>query len=166
MDVSEIRVVILGQDPYHNEGQAHGLSFSVQKGVAPPPSIKNIFKELTLEFPERNYAFPHGCLQRWTDEEKIFLLNASLTVRKNQPKSHIQLWEEFTDEVIEYIFNHNKTCVFLLMGQFARSKEVFIRDKSRIVSCSHPSPLATGFIGSNVFKAVEMVLKSEINWNI
>lgn len=166
MDVKEIRVVILGQNPYHNEGQSHGLSFSVQKGVPTPSSTENIFKELMLEFPERKYEFPHGCLQRWADDEKIFLLDASLTVQKNQPNSHIHLWEEFTDEVIEYIFNHNKTCIFLLMGQFAISKEVFIRDKSRIISCAHPSSLTTGFIGSNAFKAIEAILKFEINWSI
>jgi len=166
IDVKDIRIVLLGQDPYHNEGQAHGLSFSVQKDIKSPPSLRNIFKELTLEFPERKYTFPHGCLERWLEEEKIFLLNSSLTVQKNQAGSHMDLWEEFTDEVIEYIYQQNKSCVFLLMGNFAKSKAVFVKDKSRIVSCPHPSPLARGFIGSNVFKQVETALKTKINWNV
>jgi uracil-DNA glycosylase len=168
MDPSEIRVVLLGQDPYHGPGQAHGLAFSVPEGVPIPPSLQNIFKELQLEFPERNYKFSHGNLQRWHEEEKIFLLNTALTVLQGQPNSHSELWQEFTDDVIRTIVSANPKVVFLLLGNYAKSKASLIDDQSRIVAGVHPSPLSAhrGFFGSNIFAAVEEKLGRQIDWSI
>ena len=165
MDVKEIRVVCLGQDPYHGSNQAHGLSFSVPDGEKIPPSLKNIFKELILEFPERNYNFTSGNLEEWFKREKIFLLNSSLTVQQGKPGSHMKIWEDFTNEVIKFISEQNNKCVFLLLGNYAKSKSVFIKNNSKIVTEKHPSPLARGFIGSNVFKKVETVLGCQVNWS-
>jgi uracil-DNA glycosylase len=164
MDVKEIKILLLGQDPYHQKGQAHGLSFSVPNNIKIPPSLRNIFKELLLEFPDRKYNFTHGNLERWFYEEKIFLLNASLTVEDNKPNSHAKLWSKFTDDVIEFISYNNPNCLFLLLGNFAKNKSKFICNKNLIVDASHPSPLAQGFIGSNVFKQIETKLNQEINW--
>jgi uracil-DNA glycosylase len=164
MDVSDIKIVLLGQDPYHGINQADGLSFSVPKDMKIPPSLKNIFKELSLDFPDRNYKFENGNLERWFNEEKIFLLNAALTVLKGKPNSHMDLWKEFTNNVIRFIDENNKNCVFLLLGNFAKSKSEFIENKSHIITCPHPSPLSRGFIGSNVFIKVEQVLGHSINW--
>ena len=165
MDVKDIRIVLLGQDPYHGPKQAHGLSFSVPDSEKIPPSLKNIYKELNLEFPERNYNFMSGDLEQWFTREKIFLLNSSLTVQKGKAGSDISIWEEFTDEVIKFICEHNNSCVFLLLGNYAKSKHIFIKNKSKIVTEVHPSPLARGFIGSNVFKRVESALGYEVNWS-
>lgn len=162
----EIRVVLLGQDPYHGEGQANGLSFSVSKGTKIPPSLQNIFKELKQTFPERNYEFTHGDLSLWQEREKICLLNASLTVLQSCPGSHISLWKGFTDEVIQYIDKENPNCVFLLLGNFAKAKAELISKKDRIVTEVHPSPLARGFVGSRVFERVEKVLGENVNWSI
>jgi uracil-DNA glycosylase len=163
MDVKEIKIVLLGQDPYHKEGQADGLSFSVSKETKIPRSLRNIFKELKHEFPERNYQFEHGNLNIWFDREKIFLLNSSLTVEQGKPSSHIKHWEQFTDKVIEYISLNNDNCVFLLLGNYAKSKSNLIENKNNIVSAPHPSPLARGFIGSNVFTQIEDKI-GIINW--
>lgn len=166
MNVNDIRILLLGQDPYHGEGQAHGLSFSVPDGVKIPPSLQNIFKELKNEFPERNYNFTSGNLEKWFYKEKIFLLNSSLSVIKGCPGSQMNIWENFTDDVIKYISKHNSKCVFLLFGNFAKAKEIFIKDKNRVIKCAHPSPMASkyGFFGSDVFKQVEAVLKEEVDW--
>jgi uracil-DNA glycosylase len=166
LPVQDIRIVLLGQDPYHGPGQAHGLSFSVPTGISIPPSLLNIYKELQRSFPERNYKFPSGNLEQWLLREKIFLCNASLTVEKGKPGSHMTIWKEFTDEVIQYIDKHNTTCVFLLLGNFAKGKSSLIRKKDRIVTEVHPSPLAQGFVGSNVFQRVEKVLGRKVNWSI
>lgn len=166
MPVQDIRVVLLGQDPYHGAGQAHGLSFSVAKGIAVPPSLKNIYKELQQCFPDRKYEFPHGDLSQWFEREKIFLFNASLTVKANTPGSHMSIWKEFTDDVIRFIDKHNSTCVFLLLGNFAKAKADLIQKKDRIVTAPHPSPLARGFVGSGVFKKVEQVLNQTICWGV
>ena len=165
MDVKEIRIVFLGQDPYHGPNQAHGLSFSVPDNEKIPPSLKNIFKELILEFPERNYDFKTGNLEQWFKREKIFLLNSSLTVQKGQAGSDMSIWEDFTNEVIKFISEQNNECVFLLLGNYAKSKSVFIKNKSKIVTEKHPSPLARGFIGSKVFERVEHVLRQRVNWS-
>lgn len=165
MPVHSIKVVLLGQDPYHGPGQAHGLSFSVPEGIPIPPSLRNIFKELQAEFPERNYKFEHGCLAEWHDKE-IFLLNAALTVAPGKPNSHADRWSSFTDEVIEYIVKHNPTCIFLLLGAFAQKKAVLIDNPARCVYGVHPSPLSAhrGFFGSSIFKKVENKLGEEIDW--
>ena len=168
MNVKKIRVVLLGQDPYHNLNQANGLSFSVPENIKIPPSLQNIYKELCIEFPERKYQFNSGNLERWFVEEKIFLLNSSLSVVKNKPNSHMNIWSEFTDDVIRYISKKNKNCLFILLGNFAKSKEKFIENKDNIITGIHPSPFSAynGFFNSNIFKKVEEKLGREINWNI
>ena len=165
MSVDEIRVVLLGQDPYHGPGQAHGLSFSVPDGITVPPSLRNIYKELRSEFPERVHEFEGGNLEVWHSREKIFLLNSSLTVVKGKPCTHMDAWIEFTDDVIRFIAEHNKKCVFLLLGNPAKLKSKFIPQKDKIVTGTHPSPMAHGFIGSGVFKKVEEALGESICWN-
>ncbi len=162
--VQDIRIVLLGQDPYHGPGQAHGLSFSVPPGVPTPPSLKNIYKELQLSFSERHYVFRNGDLTQWFEREKIFLFNASLSVQAGLPGSHMAFWKDFTDDVIKYIDQHNPNCVFLLLGNFAKAKADLITHKQRIVTAPHPSPLARGFVGSNVFRRVEQVLGQPVNW--
>jgi uracil-DNA glycosylase len=168
MDVREIKVVLLGQDPYHGPGQAHGLSFSVPDSVRIPPSLRNIYKELKSEFPERDYVFQSGNLEKWFYREKIFLLNASLSVIKGQPASHMHIWEEFINDVIEFISETNNECIFLLLGNFAKAKERFIVNKERIIKGVHPSPMAAhnGFFGSNLFRSIEELLGQKIDWSI
>jgi uracil-DNA glycosylase len=168
MDVREITVVLLGQDPYHHPGQAHGLSFSVPSGVAIPPSLRNIYKELKNEFPEREYTFDSGNLESWFYREKICLLNASLTVIQHTPGSHMNVWKEFTNQLIQFISEQNNTCVFLLLGKVAKEKETYIQHKERIIRGVHPSPLSAsrGFLGSNIFKQTETCLQKPINWSI
>ena len=167
MDVTKIKVVLLGQDPYHGPNQAHGLSFSVPTGVKIPPSLRNIFKELQNEFPERNYNFVSGNLEQWFYREKIFLLNASLTVVEGKAGSHMKQWETFTNSVIEFISTQNPSCVFLLLGNFAKSKEKYISNKENIVNGVHPSPLSAhnGFFNSNIFIKVEELLNEKIDWS-
>lgn len=168
MDVTEIRVLLLGQDPYHGPGQAHGLSFSVPSGVTVPPSLRNIYKELQDEYPDRNYTFRNGNLEQWFYREKIFLLNASLSVVRGKPGSMMDIWEDFTNDVIKFVSEHNNKCVFLLLGNFAKAKDAFISNKSRIIKGVHPSPMAAahGFFGSGIFKQVEARLKETIDWSI
>ena len=168
MDVREIKVLLLGQDPYHGPGQAHGLSFSVPTGVTIPPSLRNIYKELQAEYPERNYKFTSGNLESWFYREKIFLLNSSLSVIKGKPGSMMDIWEEFTNDVIKFVSEENSNCVFLLLGNFAKAKDTFIQNKERIIKGVHPSPMAAahGFFGSNIFKLVEEKLGEKINWSI
>ena len=165
MPVSSIKVVLLGQDPYHGPGQAHGLSFSVPEGVTIPPSLRNIFKELQTEFPEREYKFTHGCLTAWHDRG-IFLLNASLTVAPGKPNSHADRWTAWTDKVIEFIVANNPTCIFLLLGAFAQKKATIIDNPARWVFGIHPSPLSAhrGFFGSNIFRRLEEKLGQQIDW--
>ena len=167
MDVREIKVLLLGQDPYHGAGQAHGLSFSVPDGVKIPPSLRNIYKELQNEFPERNYTFNSGNLENWFYREKIFLLNSSLSVMKGKPGSMMNIWEEFTNDVIQFVSEQNNKCVFILLGNFAKAKELFIKNKSQIIKGVHPSPMAAfqGFFGCNIFKKVEEKLNQKIDWS-
>lgn len=164
-----VKVVILGQDPYHGEGQAHGLSFSVIPGVPFPPSLLNIFKELKndlgIDMP------PHGDLTRWANQG-VFLLNATLTVRANQAGSHQhQGWETFTDEVIRTVSRERNHVVFLLWGAFAQKKEELIdSSKHLILKAPHPSPLSAhrGFIGCGHFSKANAYLlatqQSPIDW--
>lgn len=166
MNVRDINIVLLGQDPYHNPNQANGLSFSVPEDVKIPPSLKNIFKEIKNEYPERNYNFTNGDLTRWFNEEKIFLLNTALTVIKNKPASHVKLWTDFTNDVIKFISEKNNKCIFLLLGNHAKSKEKYINNKDNIVNAAHPSPLSAnhGFFNSNIFIEIENKLNKKINW--
>ena len=166
LDLNKIKLVILGQDPYHAPGQAHGLSFSVPSDQKVPPSLRNIFKELKSCFPDRNYDFTNGNLERWFKEEGIFLLNCSLTVEDGKPGSHMKMWEDFTNDIIHYISIKNPMCVFLLLGKFSQSKMQWISNHTKIVCAPHPSPLARGFFGSNCFSQVESIIGHTINWNI
>jgi uracil-DNA glycosylase len=168
MDVREIRLLLLGQDPYHGTDQAHGLSFSVPDGIKIPPSLRNIYKELQNEYPERNYIFKSGNLEQWFYKEKIFLLNSSLSVIKGKPGSMMNIWEDFTNETINFVSEQNPNCVFLLLGNFAKAKKCFINNKERIIEGVHPSPMAAsnGFFGSNIFIKVEEKLNEKIDWSI
>ena len=166
ISVYDINIVLLGQDPYYNIGQANGLSFSVSSNIPIPPSLKNIFKELKLEYPDRNYEFTSGNLEQWLYRENIFLLNSSLTVLDSKPGCHMKIWEQFTNDVIKFISTTNANCIFLLLGNYAKKKEKFIEDKKRIVMGPHPSPLARGFIGSNIFIQLEKALNKPINWSL
>jgi len=167
----KIKVVILGQDPYHGAGQAHGLCFSVQNGVVPPPSLLNIFKELQDDI---GITIPnHGNLTHWA-QQGVFLLNASLTVRAGEPMSHSKIgWAEFTDCVIKKISELKKNVVFLLWGKFAQEKRVLIDETKHLILRSvHPSPLSAygGFFGCKHFsKTNEYLVKQgidPIDWKI
>jgi len=168
----KVEVVILGQDPYHGDGQAHGLSFSVQKGVATPPSLKNIYKELETDI--EGFKTPnHGDLTQWADEG-VLLLNASLTVRAHEPGSHQgKGWEAFTDQAISQLSAKKTGLVFLLWGKFAQQKAILIDEKKHtVLKSAHPSPFSayTGFFGSRHFSKTNEILiaegKKPINWQI
>lgn len=163
--VDHVKVVILGQDPYHGPGQAHGLCFSVQNGVAPPPSLINIFKELHddigVEIPN------HGNLTHWA-QQGVFLLNASLTVRSGEPMSHAKIgWATFTDTVIRRISDLKAHVVFMLWGKFAQEKKILIDEtKHLVLKAAHPSPLSAhaGFLGCRHFsKANEWLISKGID---
>lgn len=166
----DTRVVILGQDPYHEIGQAHGLSFSVKRGVKIPPSLVNIYKELNADI---GMAIPsHGELTSWA-KQGVLLLNATLTVREGQANSHKDIgWSIFTDEIIKRLNLSNSPIVFILWGANARSKKKYItNEKHLVIESAHPSPLSAynGFFGSKPFsKANNFLAKhglTPINWN-
>jgi len=167
----EVKVVIIGQDPYHNPGQAHGLSFSVQDGVAPPPSLVNIFKEIQSDLGLQLSGT--GNLEKWA-RQGVLLLNASLTVEANNPMSHSKVgWHLFTDEVIRQVSAGKEHVVFLLWGRFAQNKETLIDgSKHLILKSAHPSPLSAynGFFGCRHFSKANAWLRqngiSEIDWSI
>jgi uracil-DNA glycosylase len=154
-----VKVVILGQDPYHGPGQAHGLSFSVPDGVRPPPSLQNIYKEIAADI---GTAVPEsGNLERWA-AQGVLLLNATLTVAARQPNSHHPFgWEHFTDAVIKTISDKKEHVVFLLWGRFAQQKEALIdTNKHLVLKASHPSPFsaASGFFGCKHFSQTNQYL--------
>jgi uracil-DNA glycosylase len=168
----QVKVVILGQDPYHGQGQAHGLSFSVQKGIIPPPSLKNIYKELANDI--QDFQIPnHGDLTSWA-KQGVLLLNATLTVNAHEPGSHQKRgWEKFTDHVISEISGKKTGVIFLLWGKFAQQKEDLIdTTKHHVLKAAHPSPFSAynGFLGSKPFSKTNDILKkqglSPINWQI
>ena len=168
----KLKVVILGQDPYHGEHQAHGLSFSVQKGITPPPSLKNIYKELVTDIP--GFKIPaHGELTEWA-EQGVMLLNATLTVQAGTPGSHQKKgWEEFTDKVIKTISDKKKGIVFILWGSYAQAKaELIDKTKHHIIKSPHPSPFSAdrGFFGSKPFSKTNEILikegKKPVDWQI
>lgn len=168
---SKVKIVILGQDPYHGEGEAHGLSFSVQEGVKLPPSLQNIYKELYDDLGIKNG--PSGDLTPWT-KEGVLLLNSVLTVRKDSPASHKDLgWQLLTDHIIKLINLKEEPVVFILWGNFARSKKVFITNpKHLIIESTHPSPFSArnGFFGSKPFSKANNFLKKnnikEVNFTL
>lgn len=169
--ISKVKVVILGQDPYHGPGQAHGLSFSVPAGIAQPPSLINIFKEL---HDDTGVAIPKsGNLEKWA-EQGVMLLNASLTVRASEPMSHSKIgWSNFTDVVIKTISDQVKNVVFLLWGKFAQEKQALINQaKHLILKAAHPSPLSAsnGFFGCRHFSKTNDYLMSHgidpIDWSL
>jgi len=167
----KLEVVLLGQDPYHNKGQAHGLSFSVPDGVPKPPSLVNIFKELHndlgIKIPES------GNLEKWA-RQGVLLLNASLTVRQNEPGSHAKIgWLQFTDSVIRKISDEKEGIVFLLWGKFAQEKQALIDEtKHFVLKATHPSPYSAnnGFFGCRHFSMTNELLmkqhKSPIDWKL
>lgn len=170
--LADVKVVILGQDPYHGPNQANGLSFSVQKGIALPPSLRNIFHELhtDLDIP----APRHGDLTKWATQG-VLLLNSVLTVEAGQPTSHQkQGWEAFTDEVIDVLNEQREHVVFILWGAYAQRKGQRInRDKHLVLTAAHPSPLAAnrgGFFGCKVFSKTNQYLKQHgiepIDWQL
>jgi uracil-DNA glycosylase len=169
----DVKVVILGQDPYHGPQQAHGLSFSVQKGVDIPPSLRNIYKELQTDIP--GFAIPqHGNLTGWA-QQGVLLLNATLTVQAANAGSHQKKgWEQFTDTVIKKISDEKQGVVFILWGNYAQSKSVLIDPtKHLVIKSTHPSPLAVsrgGFFGSRPFSKTNEYLikqgKTPIDWQI
>lgn len=168
---NDVKVVILGQDPYHNYGQAMGLSFSVPQGVAAPPSLVNIFKELNsdLNIPTPN----HGDLTKWADQG-VLLINAALTVEAHKPMSHSKIgWHEFTNNVIKTLSDDRQDLVFMLWGGFAKSKrELIDAGKHLILTAAHPSPLSAynGFFGCKHFSQTNEWLQSKgktpIDWSL
>ena len=168
---SKVKVVLLGQDPYHNKGQAHGLSFSVPDGIAKPPSLINIFKELESDLGILPPA--SGNLEKWASKG-ILLLNASLTVRQNEPGSHSKIgWLQFTDTVISKISEQMNGIVFLLWGKFAQEKQSLIDEtKHYVLKAAHPSPFSAekGFFGCRHFSKTNELLslqnKEPIDWKL
>lgn len=168
---SKTKVVIVGQDPYHGVGEAHGLSFSVQEGIKIPPSLQNIYKDLhdDLNIP----IAPTGDLTKWA-KEGVLLLNAVLTVEKDKPASHRNLgWERLTDYIIKILNQKDEPVVFILWGNFAKEKAKYITNPQHyIITSSHPSPFSAhnGFFGSRPFSKTNNFLKShnlkEIDWNL
>jgi uracil-DNA glycosylase len=167
----QVRVLVLGQDPYHGPGQAHGLAFSVQPGVPPPPSLVNIFKEL-----QSDLGLPppgSGSLVPWA-RQGVLLLNAVLTVRESQPNSHAtQGWESFTDEVIRAVSAKPEPVVFVLWGNYARKKKKLIdTQRHEVIESAHPSPLSAsqGFFGSRPFSRINEALmvrgQPPIDWRL
>jgi uracil-DNA glycosylase len=167
----EVKVVILGQDPYHGAGQAHGLAFSVKMGVKPPPSLKNIFQELKNDL---NLPVPsHGYLQKWA-KQGVLLLNTSLSVEEGMPQSHAKIgWATFTDKVMEKLNEHPQPLVFLLWGAHAKNKGALInRQRHLVLTAAHPSPFSVhqGFYGCRHFSEANAFLKSKgrepIDWDL
>lgn len=167
----QVKVVILGQDPYHGPGQAMGLSFSVPRGINPPPSLGNIFKELKKDI---GLAIPgHGDLTQWAGQG-VLLLNASLTVRANEPNSHAAIgWHEFTDTVIQTLSDNREGLVFMLWGRFAQDKTPLIDEtKHLVLKAAHPSPFSAekGFFGCRHFsRANEYLVKhgrQPVDWHL
>ena len=169
--LDQVRVVILGQDPYHGEGQAHGLCFSVQHGVRPPPSLVNIYKEMKTDLGLDPPA--HGHLKSWA-EQGVLLLNSVLSVEANKAASHQgKGWEKFTDEIIRLVNDQPHPLVFILWGSYAQKKAAFVDcSKHLVLKSVHPSPLSAhnGFFGSKPFSQANAFLKSkgrgEIDWHL
>lgn len=170
-DYNDVKIVILGQDPYHGEGEAHGLAFSVKKGIAIPPSLRNIYKELNQSL--GCYIPNNGFLEKWA-RQGVLLLNTALTVVKDTPNSHKNIgWEIFTDRIIKLLNKRDKRVIFILWGSNAKSKAMLIdHSKHTVLTSVHPSPLSAnrGFFGCGHFKTAneELVRMGEapIDWQI
>lgn len=170
-DYDDVKVVILGQDPYHGPNQAHGLSFSVKPGVKTPPSLVNIYKELNSDL--NCYIPNNGYLKKWADQG-VLLLNTSLTVIEGQANSHSKIgWQKFTDRIIEILNDRNDPIIFILWGNNAiKKKELITNPKHIIIESVHPSPLSAsrGFLGSKPFSKANKYLadlgKTPIDWQI
>lgn len=171
-ELNQVKVVILGQDPYHGPNQAHGLCFSVLPGIKPPPSLLNIYKELATDI--AGFRIPqHGFLQSWA-EQGVLLLNTVLTVEQGQAHSHAKIgWETFTDKVIEQLSVHTQGTIFLLWGSHAQRKGVVIdQTKHHVLHAPHPSPLSAhrGFLGCRHFSLANQLLEQQnkpaINWQV
>ncbi len=168
----KLRVVILGQDPYHGKGQAHGLSFSVPAGIKPPPSLANIFKEIQTDIGIQMPA-QYGNLTKWA-EQGVLLLNAALTVREGEPFSHAKYgWADFTDEVIQKISDKQNGIIFILWGKFAQQKQALIDEsKHYVLKAAHPSPFSAdkGFFGCKHFSKTNDILmkngQQPIDWKL
>ncbi|WP_042279929.1 uracil-DNA glycosylase [Candidatus Protochlamydia sp. R18] len=171
----KVQVVIMGQDPYHGPGQAHGLSFSVPKGIKPPPSLQNIFKELQTDL---LLSIPsHGCLLKWA-KQGVLLLNATLTVKKSEPMSHHgRGWEQFTDAAILQLIKRQDPIIFVLWGKSAQDKCRFLKEsvnikRHYILTAAHPSPYsaANGFFGCRHFSKINALLEQQgkcpIDWSL
>lgn len=167
----DVKVVILGQDPYHGKGQSHGLAFSVKKGIKIPPSLRNIYKELKTDL---DTPIPdNGYLEKWA-RQGVLLLNTSLTVREGEANSHREIgWQIFTDRIIELLNQRDEPIVFILWGNNAKSKEKYIKNKNHhIIKSFHPSPLSAsrGFFGTKPFSKtnefLESVGREKIDWQI
>lgn len=173
--LNNVKVVIIGQDPYHDlvqgEPRAQGMSFSVSENANIPPSLRNIFTEIKNEYPESFETPQHGNLSFW-GYQGVFLLNACLTVKPRAAGSHKKLWVGFIVKVIQAINTVNPNCIYVLWGEKAQSLGRYIGDKAKILTSSHPSPFSVnrGFYGNNHFKEINQILqdlgKSQINWNL
>ncbi len=171
VDYDKVKIVIIGQDPYHDYNQAHGLCFSVKPGVKIPPSLRNIYKELQSDL--GCYIPNHGCLESWA-RQGVLMINAVMTVRAHNAASHSKIgWQIFTDKVIEVLSDREEPVIFLLWGNYARNKKSLIdQSKHLIVESAHPSPLSAsrGFMGSKPFSKINKLLSYKglepINWQI
>src|SRR5258708_25610538 len=169
--LDSIKLVLCAQDCYHSKEQAHGLAFSVKQGITIPPSLRNIYKEIYDDLGIK--PADHGCLERWSKEERIFLLNSILTVRKGQPGSHSKIgWQTFTDNAIKLINGIDRPIVYLLFGSYAKSKKELITNKRHlIIEAGHPSPFSSHlFFGGRYFSRANNFLTqngiNSINWNV
>jgi uracil-DNA glycosylase len=170
--VPQTKIVILGQDPYHGAGEAHGLSFSVPKGTPIPPSLQNIYKELEMDLGIKPAT--HGNLEAWA-KQGVLLLNSSLSVRANSPASHFYIgWEQFTDSIIERLSKFKENLVFMLWGSFARKKKILIAENKNhlVLEAPHPSPLSAhrGFFGCGHFSKANLFLQAQglspVQWQL
>jgi uracil-DNA glycosylase len=165
---NEIKICILNDEPYRNIEQSNGYAFSVDENVNTknkiPILLKNIFKKIKNEFPKRNYNFIHGNLKKW-NEKGIFLLNCSLSIEANKPNSHIDIWEDFTNDVITQISNNDNKVIFLLMGKYLQSKKKYILNKPSniIIECEYPDSIY--FFDSDIFINIEKSLGYEFDWS-
>lgn len=165
-----VKVVIIGQDPYHGPNQAHGLSFSVKKGITIPPSLRNIYQELNSDLGITTP--PHGCLESWASQG-VLLLNSVMSVEQSKPNSHAKKgWETFTDKIVKAVSEQEQPVVFMLWGAYAQKKGQGINSRHKVINSPHPSPFSahTGFLGSKPFSQANVFLeqneRGQIDWEL